>query len=679
MTAPPDHAKENHGMDMIARLRDRLGIAYGGDYNPEQWPEEVWEDDVRLMKEAGVSLVSVGIFSWASVEPRPGEYDFGWLDRVLDRLAGGGVAACLATMTASPPPWLTARHPEMLTVRADGQTITPGGRQHYCPSSPVYREHAARLAEEVAVRYAGHPALAMWHVGNEYGNVIPCHCEVSAAAFRRWLEARYGSVEELNDAWSTSFWAQRYGSFEEVLPPRSPAPFRNPAHNLDYARFTSDELLACYLVEKEVLERVTPHVPVTTNFPPSLRPVDLWTWAPHVDAIAYDAYPDPADPDAAAKVAFNYDVMRSLRGGQPWLLMEQAPSAVNWRPRNAAKPPGTMRLWSWQAVAHGADAIMFFQWRQSRGGAEKFHSAMVPHGGPSTRTFREVRGLGRELAAARALAGARAPRAGAAIVLDWPSWWALEGEAHPSSDLRFLDAAWACHRPLYDAGVACDVVRPDADLSGYPLVLVPNLYLVSEEAGRNLERYVEEGGTLVMSFFSGIVDPCDRVHMGGYPAPFRRTLGLRVEEFRPLAEDEQVGLSEGAGGVWTEEVVLEGAEAVASFTSGALAGGPAVTRNRLGRGTAWYLATRPVPATMRALLDRVREEAGVGPVLPGLPDGVQARARRSADGLRYVVLNHGSTEATVELPAPMRDELSGAGPFTTLHLAARDVKLLRPA
>jgi beta-galactosidase len=666
-------------MNRIDGLRDRLGIAYGGDYNPEQWPEQVWDEDLGLMKEAGVSLVSVGIFSWASVEPRPREYDFGWLDQVMDRLASGGVAACLATMTASPPPWLTTRHPEMLTVRADGSTIWPGGRQHYCPSSPVYREHAVRLVEQVAGRYAGHPALAIWHVGNEYGNVIPCHCDVSATAFRRWLADRYGAVDGLNEAWSTSFWAQRYDAFEEVLPPRSPAPFANPAQDLDYARFTSDELLTCYLAEKEVLDRVTPDVPVTTNFPPSLRPVDQWTWAPHVDVVGYDAYPDPLDADAAAKVALSYDVMRSLRGGQPWLLMEQAPGAVNWRPRNAAKPPGAMRLWSWQAVAHGADAVMFFQWRQSRGGAEKFHSAMVPHGGPSSRIFGEVRELGRELAAARTLAGARAPRADVAMVLDWPSWWALEGQAHPSSEVRFLDAAWACHRPLYDASVACDVVRPDADLSAYRLVFVPNLYLTSSEAGRNLSRYVEEGGTLVMAFFSGIVDPCDRVHLGGYPAPFREMLGLRVEEFHPLPEGASVSLSRGSGSVWSEEVRLEGAEAVERFTAGALAGEPAVTRHRFGRGTAWYLATRPDPATMRHLFDRVREEAGVAPVLPGLPDTVQARVRQTEDGPRYLVLNHGTEPAAVPLPAPMRDELTGTGPVTSLRLDVRGVAVLRPA
>jgi beta-galactosidase len=660
-------------------LRDRLGLAYGGDYNPEQWPEAVQEEDLRLMREAGVSLVSVGIFSWASAEPRPGEYDFGWLDRVMDRLAGGGVAACLATMTASPPPWLTTRHPEILTVRADGSTIWPGGRQHYCPSSPVYREHAVRLVTEIAGRYAGHPALAIWHVNNEYGNVVPCHCDVSAAAFRRWLADRYGSVEALNDAWSTRFWAQGYSSLEEVLPPRSPAPFTNPAQELDYARFTSDELLACFLAEKEVITRLTPDVPVTTNFPPSLRPVDQWRWAPHLDVAGYDAYPDPADPDAVPGAAFAYDVIRSVRGGQPWLLMEQAPGAVNWRPRNAAKPRGAMRLWSWQAVAHGADAVMFFQWRQSRGGAEKFHSAMVPHGGPETRIFGEVCALGRELSAARFLAGAPAPRADVALVLDWASWWALDGPAHPSSDVRFLDAARAFHRPVYDAGVACDVIPPDADPSGYRLLLVPNLYLTSAETGRALSRYVEEGGTLVMGFFSGIVDACDRVHPGRYPAPFRRMLGLSVEEFHPLADGERAGLSRGSGTLWSEEIHLEGAEAVERFTTGVLAGEPAVTRHRFGRGEAWYLGTRPDPATTRDLFDRVRAAAGVGPVLPGLPAGVQARARRTGDGTAYVLLNHGAEAADVPLPEPMRDVLSGGDtPVVSVRLDPYGVAVLRP-
>ncbi|MBB4941028.1 beta-galactosidase [Streptosporangium album] len=669
-------------MNRMDRLYRRLGgIAYGGDYNPEQWPEEVHAEDVRLMREAGVNLVSLGIFSWAFVQPEPDRMEFGRFDRIMDRLADGGVGVCLATMTASPPPWLSARHPEVLPERADGTRLWPGARQHYCPSSPVYREHAARLVSAVAERYGDHPALAMWHIGNEYGcHVRACYCDVSAGSFREWLRERYGDVEALNDAWSTAFWSQRYASFEEVLPPRTAPTFPNPAQQIDFARFGSDELLACYLTEKRILDRIAPEVPATTNFVPLAKTLDLFEWASHLDVVSYDSYPDPHDEHAAPRAALSYDVMRSLRGGQPYLLMEQAPSAVNWRARNAPKPPGVMRLWSWQAVAHGADAVMFFQWRQSRGGAEKYHSAMVPHGGTDTRAFREVRELGQELASVPELFGARSPRADVAVVLDWQSWWGLEQAARPNADLRLDDLVFAHYLPLYQENVACDIVRPGGDLSGYRLVVVPNLYMAGEEEAANLERYVEGGGTLLMSFFSGIVDPCDRVHLGGYPAPFRRMLGLRVEEFWPLDDGVGVELSRGRGSLWSEEITLEGAEAVASFSGGELTGLPAVTRHRFGLGAAWYLGTLPDPATMRELLRRAGEEAGVRPVLPGLPAGVQARVRQAADGtLRYVLLNHSAEAVTVPLPAPMCDDLAGAGPSDHVRLASRGAALLRPA
>jgi beta-galactosidase len=645
------------------------GFAYGGDYNPEQWPEEVWAEDVQLMKEAGVTMVSLGIFGWAQVEPEPGAFDFGWFDRVMDLLHGGGVAVCLATMTASPPPWLSQRHPEILPMRADGTRLWPGGRQHYCPSSPVYREYAVRLVDELATRYADHPALALWHIGNEYGcHVSDCYCEVSAGAFRGWLRDRYGDLDGLNDAWSTAFWSQRYTDWEQVLPPRTQPALANPGQRLDFARFSSDEMLACYRVEKEVLDRVTPDVPATTNFLGVWKPVDFFAWAPHVDVVTHDSYPDPHDPSTDSEVGFAYDLMRSLGGGEPWMLMEQAPSAVNWRDRNGPKPPGVMRLWSWQAIAHGADAVLFFQWRQSRGGAEKFHSAMVPHGGADTRIHREVRELGGELADHPELIGTRL-RSDVAIVMDWSSWWAVELDSHPSTDVLQMDTVLAHYRPLYDANVACAVVPPGADLSTYRLVVVPNLYLVDPADAANLTEYVRRGGTLLMSYFSGIVDGNDRAYLGGYPAPFRELLGLRVEEFWPLPEGATIELTGdlgGTGSIWSEDVHLDGAEELAAFGSGELLGRPAITRHRFGQGTAYYCATRPDPATMRRLLDQVRDDAGVRPTLPDLPAGVQARTRHADDGTaHHILLNHTTEPVTVTLAGERLD------------LAARDVAVVR--
>ncbi len=631
----------------MSHFRSRLGsLAYGGDYNPEQWGPEVHTEDAELMREAGVNLATVGIFSWARAEPTPGAFDFTWLDAHLDRLARDGVAVCLATMTASPPPWLARLHPETLPVMEDGTRLYPGSRQHWCPSSPVFRTYATRLVEQLAKRYAGHPSLALWHIGNEYGCHISrhCHCEVSTAAFRTWLRSRYPSLDALNEAWSTTFWSQRYGTWDEIHTPRSAPSFRNPAQVLDYRRFSSDELLACYLAEKEVLDRLTPDVPVTTNFVPLAPTLDLFRWAREMDVVAYDSYPDPHAADAVHETAFDYDVIRGLKGGDPWLLMEQAPSAVNWRPRNGRKQPGRMRLDSWQAVAHGADSVLFFQWRASRGGAEKFHSAMVPHGGRSTRIFGEVSSLGAELAVYPALLGSRPERADVALLMDWPNWWALEQEAHPSADVRLLDGARALHRPLYDASVACDVVPADGDFSPYKLLLIPHLYSVTAATARRITSFVRDGGTALVTYFSGITDEHDRVWPGGYPAPFRELLGLRVDEFDPLPSGERIELPDGYGSLWSEDVILEGASRVSSFPDGR----PAVTRHTYGQGAAWYLATTPDAPTLRALMDRIRAEAGVEPVLPGLAPGEQARTRVTADGTRlHVVYDHGAGTAEV--------------------------------
>ncbi|TMD33564.1 MAG: beta-galactosidase [Chloroflexi bacterium] len=658
-------------------------MAYGGDYNPDQWPEEVWEEDVRLMQESGVNLVSLGIFSWSRLEPQQGRFDFAWLDRIMDMLHEGGVRVDLATATASPPPWLSHAHLEMLPVTADGVRLWHGARQHYCPSSPVYRDAARSLVGALAARYANHPALAMWHVGNEFGcHVAACYCDVSAAGFRAWLQERYGDIESLNRAWGTDFWSQRYSDWDEVLPPRRTPTWPNPSQQLDFMRFSSDALLECYDIEHAVLTDKSPGVPVTTNFMRFFKPLDYWKWAEREDVVSDDVYQDPADPEAGMRSAMASDLMRSLGRGRPWIRMEQTTNRVNWRDVNVPKAPGQMRLWSYQAVARGADAVMFFQWRQSRAGAEKFHSAMVPHGRPeSSPTWHEVVKLGRELGGLDAVCGSRVT-AEVAILHDWDSWWALELPSKPSIRINHVAQLESYYRHLFDANVTTDFARSSDDLSAYRLVLAPSVYLISDEAAAKLTAFVEAGGTLVMSFFSGIVDPFEHIWLGGYPAPFRRLLGLEVVDWLPLSDGEQVVLrfNEGAmarGDVWSEQIAPAGAEVLARFSGSSLDGQPAVTSHRFGQGRAIYVATRPDPAAMARVLKSAVSEAGVKPVLEA-PAGVEVVRRSTPRSSMVFLLNHRDGHVEVPLSDPGVNLVDGSEVHRGLfRLGPRGVAIIR--
>ena len=637
-------------------------LRFGGDYNPEQWPSEVWDEDVALMKQAGVTTATVAVFAWARLEPYPGEYDVAWLDDVLDRLHAGGVRVLLATATASPPVWLARDFPETLPVSADGVRLGFGSRQQYSPSSAVYREHALRLVQMLARRYGRHPAVEGWHVNNEYGCHVPfSYDEESAEAFRAWLRSRYGSVEELNRAWGTAFWSQLYSSFDQVAPPVAAPTFRNPTQLLDWDRFGSDALLALHRAELEVLRSVTPDLPVTTNFMGFFPHADYWRWAPHVDVVSDDSYPDPADPHAYVRLAAQRDLMRSLREGQPWLLMESAPSAVNWRPRNLPKPAGLHRVHSLQAVARGADGVLHFQWRQAAAGAEKFHSALVPHAGPDTRVFREVSALGAELAGlSDRVAGSRV-QGRVAMVFDWDSWHALSQPAVVATT-DYVETFLSWYAPFLRRGVTVDLLPRDAGadrLAGYDLVVAPALHVASHDDLAGLDAYVQGGGHLVVTYLSGVLDPDLHAWLGGYLGPLRETLGLRVTELAPAAGPLPLtGEVAGVAGEWNDAVEVSTAQVVAAYAEGFAAGGPAVTRHERGSGTAWYVGTQPSAGLLDELAARWLTEAGVPGLLTEPVEGVEAVVR----GDLLFVLNHTGEAVEVPLaggavPVPGRDVL----------------------
>lgn len=636
-------------------------LGFGGDWNPEQWPESVWDEDLRLMAEANVNLVTVGVFSWARLEPSPGHYSFEWMDRLLDKCLESGVHVDLATATASPPPWMGHNWPESLPVDEAGVRLSYGARQQYCPSSPVYRDRALALADRVSSRYADHDAVVMWHVGNEYGaHVAACWCDVSARDFRDWLSKRYDSLDALNDAWATSFWSQRFSDWDEVIPPRRTPYFPNPTQQLDFKRFSSDAMLVLFTAERDVIRSHSPaDKPITTNFMRFFPHADYWRWAEAEDVVSDDWYPDLADPTSHVEGAAGADLMRSLGNGRPWLLMEQAVSAINWRSVNPPKAGGDYRRWSLQQVAHGADAVLHFQWRASAGGAEKWHSGMLPHAGPRTRTWHSVVALGSELRSMADLAGART-RSDVAIVLDWESWWALELDSRPSTDLSLIRLIKQWYQPLWERGFSIDFVHPDRDLSTYPLVLVPQLYSTTDASGQRVVDAVAAGSTVVIGFFSGAVDENDHVRTGGYPAQWRDLLGLWVEEYRPLLPSMTVTLQAAPSTVfaepvvasaWSEHVHLEDAQAVLTYVGGDLDGLAAVTRRQVpGGGSAWYVSTVLDDESMGRLLRDITDGAGAQPILAVAPPKDLEVALRETDDRSFLfLLNHGSVDVPVDV------------------------------
>ena len=628
-------------------------IIYGGDYNPDQWTSEIWEEDARLMKEAGVNLVSLGIFSWTKMEPKPGVFDFAWLDQLMDLLHAHGVSVNLATPTASPPAWMVTKHPEMLPITADGVTLWHGSRRHYCPHNPDYRKYATRIAAQLAERYKDHPALAMWHVDNEYGcHVSECYCDNSAAAFRTWLKERYGTLDKLNFAWGTAFWSQIYGEWDEIQPPRHSPAHANPTQKLDWARFSSDSWLVCFEEQKATLKAITPNIPITTNFMGFHKGVDYFKFAAQEDVVSQDSYPDTFDPDWMAQAGMVCDLIRSVGSRRPWILMEQATSQVNWRQRNAVKRPDVMRLGSYQAIARGADGIMFFQWRQSKAGAEKHHSGMVPHGGTDTRVWREVKALGNELTKLDSILTSQV-KADVAILMDWNNWWALELDSKPSNDLKYQKQLYSYYKPLFDRNITVDFAHPESDLSKYKLVIAPNLYLVTDKAVENINRYVQNGGNLIMSFFSGIVDENEHIRLGGYPAPFHEMLGLVVEEYAPYSETQSNSVRTMDGKqfnctLWSDIIQLKGAETiVAAFEQDYYAGKPAITQNIFGTGNAFYVGTVLDDNGMEWMFELVCKTAGIQPA--NIPAGVEVLQRTDGKSLFMFVLNHSSEKVNVPI------------------------------
>ncbi|ANE46414.1 beta-galactosidase [Paenibacillus swuensis] len=675
-------------------INDKLNkIWYGGDYNPEQWDQTYWDEDVRLFKLAGIDVVTVNVFSWASLQPSEDEYDFTMLDDILKKMQEGNVSVCLGTSTAAHPAWMANRYPDILRVDWEGRKRKFGGRHNSCPNSPTYRKYAYALVDKLAERYHDYPGLLIWHVNNELGGY--CYCDHCAKAFRVWLKQRYGTIEKLNKAWYTAFWGHTFYDWNEIVPPNLLSEgvhwnwqrSNQNSISLDYFRFGSDSLLACYKLEVEAIRKHSKDIPITTNFMGTYKEMNYYDWAPYVDVISWDSYPAP--DHLPSMNAMTHALMRSLKDGQPFMLMEQTPSVANWQPYCKLKRPGEMKKWSYQAVAHGADTVMFFQLRKSLGSCEKMHGALIEHvGHEHTRVFRECAELGDELGRlGDRLIDARSD-AKVGILYDWENRWAVELSSGPSNDLDYVKEVHKYYDALYELHIPTDMVGLEADFKRYNVIIAPLMYMIKPGFATKVEQFVQAGGTFLTTYFSGIVGETDIAFTGGYSGGLRSVLGLWSEEMDALYPEEtnEIIISssfqelEGSYSCsfLCDLIHAESAEVLGTYGFEFYAGMPALTMNRYGQGLAYYVATRPEKKLLRKLLQHICREKGIESLLPQHHHGIEA-VRRVKDGLSFLfILNHNNTSTIVNTGLSSAFELISKEVISgDIELSAHGVAILQ--
>lgn len=641
-------------------------ILFGGDYNPNQWPKEIWEEDIRIFKKASINSATVNVFSWAKIQPSENCYDFEELDQIIEKLSTEGFDIVLATSTAALPAWMFKKYPEVARTDYDGRHHKFGQRHNACPNSLVYQKYAERLATKLAERYGENPQVTCWHINNEYGG--ECYCDNCEKAFRVWLKDKYHTIEALNKAWNMEFWGHTVYEWDEIVLPNALSEgigYDKTAFagiSIDYRRFNSDSLLKNYMMERDAIRKIDPTTPITTNLMGTFKGLDYFKWAKEMDLVSWDNYPSYNTPWSL--VAMTHDLMRGLKQ-QPFMLMEQTPSQQNWQPYNSLKKPGQMRAQSYQTIAHGADTIQYFQLRRSIGACEKFHGAVIEHvGHEDTQVFRETAALGAELAQLSDIIGTQT-QAQVAVIFDWDNYWALEYTSGPTVDLKYVEQIHRYYRYFYEQNIAVDLVPVDADLSKYKLVAAPVLYMIKEGMQERLTDFVMQGGALLTTYMSGIVDQSDNVHLGGYPGPLRELAGIWVEEIDALAPEQSNGVSlvnedlTGTSNLVSDLIHLENAEALAHYTSNFYAGMPAVTKNTFGDGTVYYFGGQLEDQLQDQLFKTIVEESDVTPVIEEATK-LEIACRENEEAKFFVIINfHEEAQPLPEMFVGKTDLLTG--------------------
>lgn len=630
---------------------------YGGDYNPDQWTEETWPEDIKVFKKVDLNSATINIFSWAVLEPREGVYDFSKLDKIVQELSDANFDIVMGTATAAMPAWMFKKYPDIARVDYQGRRHVFGQRHNFCPNSKNYQRLDSELVEKLAQHYADNPHIVVWHVNNEYGG--NCYCGNCQNAFRDWLRNKYKTLGALNKAWNMNVWSHTIYDWDEIVVPNELGDAWGPESSetivaglsIDYLRFQSESLQNLFKMEKAVIKKYDPETPVTTNFH-SLpnKMIDYQKWAKDQDIISYDSYPTYDAP--AYKPAFLYDLMRSLKH-QPFMLMESAPSQVNWQSYSPLKRPGQMAATELQAVAHGADTVQFFQLKQAVGGSEKFHSAIIAHSQRTdTRVFHELTDLGQKLKQVGSTILGSETKAKVAIIFDWSNFWSYEYVDGISQDLHYVDSILDYYRQFYERNIPTDVISVDDDFSQYDLVVAPVLYMVKTGLADKINAYVKNGGDFVTSYMSGMVNESDNVYLGGYPGPLKDVTGIWVEESDAVVPGHKTYVSlkdqNYEAGLVCDLIHPETAKVLAKYANEFYQDTAAITENQYGQGKAWYVGTKLDHAGLTQLFNHIVLAADIESLVAA-GNQLEVTKRITKDGKElYFVLNMSNDER--ELP-----------------------------
>lgn len=650
-------------------------LLHGGDYNPDQWLDypDILKDDLRLMKLANVNTMTVGIFAWSALEPTEGNYNFEWLDKIIDDVYNQGGRVILATPSGARPAWLSEKYPEVLRTNDRREKMLHGGRHNHCFSSPIYREKTQKMNYKLAERYGNHPALIMWHVSNEYSG--DCHCELCQENFRDWLKNKYKTIENVNKAWWGPFWSHTYTDWSQIESPSSIG--ENAVHglNLDWKRFVTDQTIDFYENEAKPLRELTPNVPITTNFMADtddlipFQSLNYEKFSKHVDILSWDCYPAwhndwETTKDLATKVGFINDLYRSLKQ-QPFLIMECTPSGVNWHNVNKAKRPGMHTLASMQLLAHGSDSVLYFQWRKSRGSSEKFHGAVLDHdNSEENRVFKEVSQVGEILDKIKEIKGSM-KQSKVAIIYDWENDWALkDAQGFGKESRRYPQTLQSHYKYFWDKNISVDVVTPQQDLSKYSLVVAPMMYMMTEETMDRFRDYVKNGGVLVGSYLSGLVNETDLTYLGGWPKTLQETYGIDAKEIDTLYPKDKNSIKFGNESFEVVDycTIIEAkeAEVLAKYEEDFYKNTPAITKNNLEKGKAYFIGARTNQEFLSKFYDEIVKDLHINEVEDFISEGgISIQIRENKDAKYYFVMNFTEEEKNIGIKGSYLNLISG--------------------